>query len=196
MFDEPIPLHPARFRLHSEDPEFVVRWLGGGRFALRGQVSLEPEATLDVATPSAGEVEVALARRSQPEHAVAALRRALPRQVLLSDRPTPDGVEVVLHEALVPAARPPRLRLVSSDLAQRVRQLDENKVAFVGATASACHVTILCDSRRVTLALEAGTSAQATAARVGAHVPQGYRALVEGAVVSVWKDADFFSMVA
>jgi hypothetical protein len=34
------------------------------------------------------------------------------------------------------------------------------------------------------------------AARVGANVPHGFRALVDGPVVSVWKDADFFSAVA
>jgi hypothetical protein len=196
MFDAPIPLHRSRFRLRSEDPELVVRWLGGARFSLSGEVSLDPDAALDLTTPSVGEVEVTLARHSQPEHAVAALRRALPRQVVLTERPVVDGVEVLLHEALVPAARPPRLRLFSTDLSQRVRQIEENKVEFLGATGAPCHLTIVCDTRRVTIALDAGSSAQATATRVGANVPQGYRALVDGAIVSVWKDADFFSMVA
>ena len=59
-----------------------------------------------------------------------------------------------------------------------------------------CLLTILCDSRRATIKVEGGTSAQHTAARVGANVPHGFRALVDGPVVSVWKDADFFSAVA
>jgi len=59
-----------------------------------------------------------------------------------------------------------------------------------------CLVTILCDTRRVTIELRAGLSAKAAAATVGANVPHGYRALVDGPVVSVWKDADFFSAVA
>jgi hypothetical protein len=55
---------------------------------------------------------------------------------------------------------------------------------------------VLCDSRRVTLAIPAGSSAKATAARVGAGVPHGYRALIDGPTVAVWKDADFFEQVA
>lgn len=196
MYDQPIPLSRSRFRVHSEDPEFRVQWRGGSRFALSGEVSLDPSAALDVATPSAAEVEVSLARRSTPAHAVAALRRALPRNVLMAWERLPDGVEVVFTEALVPAASPPRFRVFSTDSVQRTRQLDENKIEFVGATGADCQVTVLCDSRRVTLTIPAGTSAQSTAARVGANVPHGFRALVDGPVVSVWKDADFFSMVA
>ncbi len=196
MFDQPISISRARFRVHSEDPEFQVEWRGGSRFALRGEVSLDPSAALDVGTPSAADIEVTLAHRSTPEHAVAALRRALPRNVLMAHTAFPDGVEVVFNEALVPAARPPRFRVLSTDVAQRAWQLDENKIEFRGAVGADCQLTVLCDSRRVTLALAAGTSAQATAARVAANVPHGFRALVDGPVVSVWKDADFFSAVA
>lgn len=196
MYDQPIPLMRSRFRVHSEDPEFRVEWRGGSRFALTGEVSLDPTAALDVATPSEAEVEVNLARRSTPEHAVAALRRALPRNVLMAHEAFPDGVEIVFTEALVPAASPPRFRVLSTDLVQRTRQLDENKIEFLGATGADCQLTVLCDSRRVTLTIPSGTSAQSTAARIAANVPQGFRALVDGPVVSVWKDADFFSAVA
>lgn len=195
MFDDPIQLPVARFRVHSDDPTFRVSWRGGTRFELTGAVSSEPTAELDVTTPSDA-FEVSLACRSTPEHAVALLRRSLPRDVVMAHERTEDGVEVVFHEALVPAAAPPRLRIFSTDLVQRTRQLDENKVEFVGPTGAECHLTILCDRRRVTIQLPAGSSALHTAARVGASMPQGYRALVDGPVVSVWKDADFFSMVA
>lgn len=196
MYDQPIPLSRSRFRVHSEDPEFRVEWRGGSKFVLTGEVSLDPSAALDVSTPSRAEVEVSLARRSTPEHAVAALRRALPRDVLMAHAAFPDGVEVIFTEALVPAASPPRFRVLSTDLVQRTRQLDENKIEFLGATGADCQLTVLCDSRRVTVSIPSGTSAQSTAARVAANVPQGFRALVDGPVVSVWKDADFFSMVA
>lgn len=195
MYEQPSTLPLSRFRLHSDDPALRVRWLGGSRFSLSGEVEADPEAELEVATPSA-DVEVALARRSTPAHAVAQLRRALPRSVSLRHATVHDGVELTFLEALVPAASPPRFRLFSSDPGVQVRQLDDNKLEFLSGPQGTCLVTILCDSRRVTLSIPAATSALGLAARVGASVPHGYRALVEGPVVSVWKDADFFSAVA
>lgn len=195
MDTTPLPLPSSRFRLHSEDPAFRVQWRGGARFALSGEVAMEPSAALDVETPGDA-LAVSLARHSRAEHAVRQLRRALPRHVLLQHTPVPDGVEIVFQEALVPAAKAPRLRLLSSDPTQRVLQLEDNRVEFVGAASGDHLLTLLCDARRVTVQLPAGSSAQASAARVGAHVPHGYRALIDGPVVSVWKDADFFSMVA
>lgn len=195
MYDQPTPLSVSRFRVHSEDPAFHVEWRGGSRFVLSGEVALDPSAELDVSTPST-DVEVALATHSRAEHAVAALRRALPRSISMSHEALEDGVEIVFQEALVPAAKTPRFRILSTDAQLRVRQLDENKLEFLGGVGDDCLLTILCDSRRVTIELRAGTSAQATALRVGSSVPHGYRALVDGPVVSVWKDADFFSAVA
>jgi hypothetical protein len=196
MYDAPLPLPSlSRFRVHSDDPSFHVRWMGGSRFGLSGEVNLDPSAELDVATPN-DTVEVSLARRSTPEHAVALLRRALPRSISMRTEQTVDGVEVVFTEALVPAASTPRFRIFSSDAMVQATQLDDNKIEFRAAAEGDCLVTILCDSRRVTLQIDAGTSALALAARVGSNVPHGYRALVDGPVVSVWKDADFFSAVA
>lgn len=195
MYEEPLPLTISRFRVHSEDPNFHVAWRGGSRFALSGEIELDPSAELDVATPDE-HVEISLARRSTPEHAVALLRRALPRSISLRHEQKADGVEIVFTEALVPAAKTPRFRVLSSDAQLRTRQLDENKVEFLGAVQGKCLVTIVCDTRRVTIELNAGLSAQTAAATVGANVPHGFRALVDGPVVSVWKDADFFSAVA
>jgi hypothetical protein len=158
-------------------------------------VSLDPSAELDVSTPN-DMVEISLARRSTPEHAVAMLRRALPRSISMRHQQVEDGVEVVFQEALVPAARTPRFRIFSTDAVLRLQQLDENKIEFKCGVVEDCLITILCDSRRVTLTIGGGTSAQAIAARVGSNVPHGFRALVDGPVVSVWKDADFFSAVA
>ena len=197
MYEDPIQLSKvSRFRVHSEDPSFHVTWRGGSRFALSGEVSLDPSAELDVSTPD-DMVEISLARRSTPEHAVALLRRALPRSISMRHTQVEDGIEVVFQEALVPAAKTPRFRIFSSGAALRLKQLDENKIEFTGGLgADDCIITVLCDSRRVTLSLPHGSSAQAIAARVGSNVPHGFRALVDGPVVSVWKDADFFSAVA
>jgi hypothetical protein len=195
VFDDVIPLPQARFRMHSEDPTFQVAWRGGGRFALDGQVSEDPTTELGVDTPS-GSVEVPLAKNSLPEHAVRMLKRAMPRDVYVSSRPSGTGVEVTLTEAVIPAARPPRLRVLSTDMDQRVKQLEENKVEFVGAAGGACLLTIMCDARRVTIQVPGKTSAATTAIRVAAGIPTGYRALVDGSTVSVWKDAEFFEAVA
>lgn len=196
MYEEPLQLPSlSRFRVHSDDPSFQVTWKGGSRFALSGEVALDPSAELDVSTPDSL-VEVSLARRSTPEHAVAQLRRVLPRSISMRHTPVQDGVEIVFQEALVPAASTPRFRIFSTDAQVHLRQLDENKLEFLSGADEDCILSILCDSRRVTLTIPKATPALALAARVGSNVPHGYRALVDGPVVSVWKDADFFSAVA
>jgi hypothetical protein len=194
MFDEPIPLRGNRFRVHSDDPDFHVAWRGGSRFEFSGEVSSEPSAGLGVETP-ANDFQVSLAQHSRPEHAVAQLKRCLPRDVVMRHKTTADGVEVAFTQALLPAASLPRLRIWTSDLTQRVHQLADNQVEFLGAVGADAHLTILCDRARVTIRLPGGSSAHATAARVGASMPHGYRALVDGPLVSVFKDADFFSLV-
>ena len=120
----------------------------------------------------------------------------MPRDVLITHRESEAGIEVLLQETVIPAAKAPRLRIFSTDLLQRVKQLAENKVEFLGSSGAAAHLTILCETKRVTIALPAASSASVTAARVASSMPHGYRALVSGHTVSVWKDADFFSMVA
>lgn len=196
MYEEPFQLPSlSRFRVHCEDPAFQVTWKGGSRFALTGEINLDPSAELDVSTPN-DLVEISLARRSTPEHAVALLRRALPRSISMHHHELEDGVEVIFSEALVPAAKTPRFRILSTDTDLRVKQLDENKLEFICGNGDECLVTVLCDSRRVSMTIPAGSSALAISARVGANVPHGFRALVDGPVVSVWKDADFFSAVA
>jgi len=188
-------LNRVRFSLHSDDPSFRIERRGGAKFLLSGQVSSDPTGDVTVDLPDES-FEVVLAKNSRPEHAVTALERALPRDVMMTHQTSEAGIEVLLQELVIPAARPPRLRIFSTDLLQRVKQLAENKVEFLGASGAAAHLTILCESKRVTIALPAASSPSVTAARVAASMPQGYRALVSGNTVSVWKDADFFSMVA
>ncbi len=195
MFDDVIHLPRARFRMRIEDPSFHVAWRGGGRFLFSGEVEADPTNELEVETPS-GDIEVPLAVRSKPEHAVQLLERSLPRDVTMTSQQKLDGVEVQLTEAVLPAAQLPRVRVFSTDLVQRIAQLDENKFELRGAVGADCSVTMLVDSKRVTLAVPGGCSAATTATRLGASMPKGYRALVDGATVTVWKDADFYEMVA
>ncbi len=192
---EVTPLNRIRFDLHSDDPSFHIERRGTSKFLLSGQVSSDPTGDVSVELPHDA-FDVVLAKNSRPEHAVNALERALPRDVMMTHQSSDFGIEVMLQEMVVPAAKPPRLRIFSTDLLQRVKQLAENEVEFIGTSGAAAHLTILCESKRVTIALPAASSASVTAARVASSMPHGYRALVSGHIVSVWKDADFFSMVA
>ncbi len=188
-------LKTRRFQLVSADPAFMVTRQSASRFLLSGTVSDEPVTDLHVETPSE-RFAVPLATRSGPRHAVEQLQRLLPSDVLMHTVPRPTGVEVSLVEAVIPAARAPRVRVFSTDLVQRIHQLEDNRVELRGAIGADAHLTLSCDSRRVTIAVNEGLSASATAVRLAAAVPHGYRALADGATITVWKDADFFSMVA
>jgi hypothetical protein len=189
-------IHRTGFGLHSDDPSFHIERRGAARFELFGEVSSDPTSDVNVEIPGDA-FDVVLAKTSGPVHAVNALHKSLPRDVMMTHQHLESGgIEVLFQEMVIPAAKPPRLRIFSTDLLQRVKQLAENKIEFVGASGAAAHLTILCESKRVTLALPAASSPAVTAVRVAASMPQGYRALVSGHTVSVWKDADFFSMVA
>ena len=195
MYNDVIELRATKFHIHSDDPAFSVSRRGASRFLMSGEVSLQPTGQLSVATPSE-DLELDLATHSRPTHAVHQLRRSLPRDVLMTTTETNEGLEVMLNQVMVPAAKAPRVRIVSTDLVQRVLQLDENRIEFEGAVGGDALITVLCDSRRVTIQVRTGLTASGTALRIGASMPTGYRALVDGSIVSVWKDADFFEMVA
>lgn len=195
MIDSVTQLGVRRFHLESSDPSFVIERQSARRFLLSGRVSAEPTTAVEVETPSSS-FDVLLATQSGPQHAVAQLRRDLPRDVTMQVLERIGGLEIALTEALVPAAKPPRLRVFSTDTVQRIAQLDENRIDVRGAVGAAALLTIRCDSRHVTISVHQGLSATATALRIAASVPHGFRALADGTIVSVWKDADFFSMVA
>lgn len=195
MFEGVTSLPARRFNLESSDPAFVVERQGSGTFLLSGHVSDMPTTALGVETPSSA-FDLELATQSQPKHAVERLKRALPRDVSMTVRERVAGVELSFIAALVPAAKPPRVRVMSTDATQRIVQLDENRIEFKGAVGADALLTILCDGRRSTITVERGLSASGTALRLAAAVPHGYRALADGPIISVWKDADFFSMVA
>ncbi len=192
---EVIPLNPGRFRLQTQDPAFRVEWRGGNRFRLSGEVASRPATTLHVGLPT-DELSVSLPEHTRPLPAALRLKDALPRDVHLVATADDGDVDLRLLELVVPAATPPCLRVLLQDAGLRVEQLADNRVRFSGVSKAPAIVTILCDSRRASLALPRASTAAACAARVGLAVPQGFRALVEGPVVSVWKDADFFGAIA
>lgn len=198
MYGELRHLPGAAFSMGSSDPCFRVERRGRASFQLSGRVSEAPHTAVAVGFPSREGLEVLVPVRSGPREAVATVRGALPRGIVLTERSkgTEQSVEVRLHEAVLPAAGLPRLRAMSSDLAQEVLQRDENKLEFRGTVAADGHLSVLCDGRRLTLPLSRGQSARLTAVRLGAALPHGYQGLVEGATVSVWKDADLFRAVA
>jgi hypothetical protein len=108
-----------------------------------------------------------------------------------------DGeLEVALQETTLPAARPPFAQIFTTDLEQRVRRLDDNRFELQGETAGQCLITLRVDTRRTLIAVPKATSARETALFIAARVPAGYRAEVEGAVITLWKDADLRTIAA
>jgi hypothetical protein len=188
-------LPTAKFALHSDDPSLEVSWRGGGRFGLAGEVKRAPSASLEVSMPGEG-IEVTLPTGSRAPHAVRAIQRVLPRDVRLESVERNGDIELTLLEAFVPAAKPPRLRAMMTARGLRAEQRHENCLEFIGVSHEQSAMTLLCDGHRVTLPLPGRTTAGAAAALVAVSLPKGYRAVVDGAAVTVWKDADFFSMVA
>jgi hypothetical protein len=91
---------------------------------------------------------------------------------------------------VIPAAPLPEVRVLTTDLVQRVRSLDANQIEFLGATGTRCFITVFVNSRRATFAVDAGTSAADTARAVAGRCPFGFRVEVEGAVVSFFHGSD------
>ena len=137
-----------------------------------------------------------LALGSRATDAVRALTRALPRGVFIDGRANADITELKFTETVIPAARLPRVQVITTDLGQRVRLLDTHQVEFVGATCSRCFLTLLVDSRRTSLTLDQGTSACDSAHALASRCPAGFRAEVEGAVVTFWKSGDSTELAA
>jgi hypothetical protein len=186
---------PGVFRLFSEEPLLSVQPRGFSRFILSGSVPEHRDPGLRLEC-SRGDATAPLAGRSTPWDAFRALEKNLPRGVHARATEAAEGLEVRLTETIVPAARLPFTQLFSTDLKQRVKRLDDNRFELCGPTGSACLITLKVDTKRSFVAVPKGTSAAATAQRVAAKIPAGYRAEVEGAVICVWKDADLRTLAA
>lgn len=187
MFDDVIHLHRSAFHLVALARELRAEPMPSGRLRLTGRV--EGDDAGMVVELHGERYQVPLASQSTPEDALRALKRHLPRGVRAEGRLTENGLELLLTPVSLPAAQVPQVRVLSTDLRQRVRMLDDNRFELLGQVGADCHLTLLVDNRRVTIALRAGLSASATAALIASRVPHGYFGLAEENVVSIWKDA-------
>jgi hypothetical protein len=96
----------------------------------------------------------------------------------------------------VSGAALPVVRVLTTDSRQRVRSISPNSFTVVGRTATHCCVTLMVDNRRCTLVLAAGTSAGDSAQAMAGRLPPNYRAVVDGATVTVWKSGDSIELAA
>jgi len=194
-----LPFRPAapRFGLWCDDACLKIAHPASDRFVLSGRVEhVFPLGTTLHFRADEDETAVPLALGSRAPDALRALTRALPRGIFVDARSSEEGTALKFTQSVVPAARRPRVQVLTTDLGQRVRMLDVNQVEFAGATRARCFVTLLVDSRRSTLTLDEGTSAQDTAKAVASRCPTGFRAEVDGAVVTFWKGSDSTKIAA
>jgi hypothetical protein len=196
---EILPFRPAvpRFALWCDDASLKIAAQPRDRFVVSGKVEhVYPLGTTLHFRSGEAVTEVPLALGSRAPDALRALTRALPRGIFVDAHTSDVTTEVKFTETVIPAARRPRVQVLTTDLGQRVRMLDSNQVEFVGATRSRCFITVLVDSRRSTLTLDEGTSAADTAQAVASHCPFGFRAEVDGAAVTFWKSSDSTQIAA
>ena len=196
---EILPFRSAapRFGLWCDDASLKIAAQPRDRFVLSGKVEhVFPLGTTLHFRAGEDETEVPLALGSRAPDALRALTRALPRGIFVDAHSSELGTELKFTETVIPAARRPRVQVLTTDLGQRVRMLDANQVEFVGATRSRCFLTLLVDSRRSTLTIDEGTSASDTAHAVAARCPFGFRAEVECSVVTFWKTSDSTKIAA
>jgi hypothetical protein len=196
---EILPFRPAvpRFGLWCDDASLKIAAQPRDRFVVSGKVEhVFPLGTTLHFRAGSDETQVPLALGSRAPDALRALTRALPRGVFVAAHSNDFATELTFTQTVSPAARRPRVQVLTTDLGQRVRMLDVNQVEFVGATRSRCFITLRVDFRRSTLTLDEGTSAADTAHAAAHRCPFGFRAEVEGAVVTFWKMSDSTQLAA
>lgn len=190
---ELLPFRAAtpRFALWCDDASFKIASQPRDRFMLSGKVEhVFPLGTTLHFRAGDEETQVPLALGSKASDALRALTRALPRGIFVDAHASDTGTELKFTETMLPAAARPRVQVLTTDLGQRVRMLDSNQVELVGATRSRCYLTLLVDSRRSTLTVDEGTSAAQTARLLASRCPFGFRAEVDGSIVTFWKTSD------
>ncbi len=196
---ELLPFRSAvpRFGLWCDDASLKIFPRASDRFVVSGKVEhVFPLGTTLHFRSGEEETEVPLALGSRGPDALRALSRALPRGVFVDAHSSEISTELKFTQTVIPAARRPRVQVLTTDLGQRVRMLDANQVEFLGATRSRCFLTLLVDSRRSSLTLDENTSAAETARAVASRCPFGFRAEVDGSVVTFWKTSDSTQIAA
>lgn len=185
MFDEPIPLFRAPFRLTSSDPSLHVQ-AEGGRFLVSGIASLDGELELSKAPAS---WQATYASGTRPKAAVARLEASVQSDVMLMVEPRGEAISVRPVETVSPAAPLPRVVVLTSDAGLLVSQRAVNQVELRGLTDDRAVVTLRVDKRAIALPFTAGTSGAEVARRLARSVPYGYRADCDGGVLTIWRDA-------
>lgn len=192
MFDQPIPLFRAPFRLTSSDASLQVQ-AEGGRFVVSGTASLDGELEL---AKGAAAWEATYATGTSARAAVERLEGAVQSDVMLMIEERGDAVTVRPVETISPAAPLPRAAVLTGDAGLLVRQRAVNQVELRGSTEARAIVTLRVDKHTAALAFEAGVTAPAIAARLARAVPFGYHADADGGVVTVWRDAKSVEIAA
>ncbi|GEM_PF-1746479 len=193
----PFPAVGPRFGLWCDDESLKVQPESRDSFTVSGTVEhVFPLGTTLHFRANGEETEVPLALGSRGPEALRALSRALPRGIYVRSESNDDATTLKFAETFAPAARRPRVQVLTTDLGQRIRLLDTNQLEVVGATKSRCFITLLVDTRRSTVALDKATSAAGAARAIARACPFGFRAEVEGAVVTFWKSSDSDQLAA
>jgi hypothetical protein len=192
MYDQPIPLFRAPFRLVSSDASLQVH-AEGGRFVVSGTASFDGELELSKETAAWA---ASYAPGSGARAAVERLEGAVQSDVMLMVEQRGDAVTVRPVETISPAAPLPRVVVLTGDAGLLVRPRAVNQVELRGATQARTLVTLRVDKHTVALAFEAGATAPMIAARLARAVPFGYRADADGGVLTVVRDAKSVEIAA
>jgi hypothetical protein len=192
MFDQPIPLFRAPFRMSSSDATLQVT-SEGGRFVVSGHASGDGE--LELAKDSAA-WEATYATGSSARAAVERLESAVQSDVMLLIAEQGDAVTVRPIETISPAAPLPRVVVLTGDAGLLVRPRAVNQVELRGVTDERAVVTLRVDKHAVALPFQAGVRAVEIAQRLARAVPYGYRADADGGVLTIWRDAKSVEIAA
>jgi hypothetical protein len=192
MFDQPIPLFRAPFRLTSSDASLHVL-SEGGRFVVSGTASLDGELELSKAST---EWAATYASGSNARAAVERLESAVQSDVMLMIEERGDVVTIRPIETISPAAPLPRVVVLTGDAGLLVRPRAVNQVELRGITSERAVVTLRVDKHAVALPFQAGVRAVEIAERLSRAVPFGYRADADNGVLTITRDAKSVEIAA
>jgi tRNA A37 threonylcarbamoyladenosine synthetase subunit TsaC/SUA5/YrdC len=101
---------------------------------------------------------------------------------------------LTLRDASKPLIPAVSFRIISSVVSHA--QWSPNSIKILARSFASGHITIVCDAKKTHFQMTVGASPEVIAVQIAAHVPDGFRALVDGPLVCVWRNDDFFAMVA
>lgn len=206
----PFPAVPERHLVVGCDGASPFLELSGpDRLVITGEVSYE-QAALPSATVRVGEehLQVPLLPQQSPEETFRALQRRLPTGVVAVAQRRRDGtgLEVVLRPAEPPVAQVPHVELLIDDPVQSAARLAPNSFEIAGLVrpdgTHPSSAELRLDGRQISILLEEGTFPVATARALSAHLPVGYRGIIDGgqlgrpAILTIVRDASIVAAAA